>query len=90
MKMITECYDQRGAAVQYAFVVGSLISGFGAAVIILTLSTFFIIVHKNWSIDGEDGSTHIDKNHYLHLVHSIVGFGVGICFSSLYYRETAG
>ena len=88
--MITESYVQRGGAVRYAFVVGSLISGFGAAVIIFTLSTFFIIVHKNWNVDGEDGREHMEKTHYLHLVHSILGFGVGICFSSLYYRETAG
>ena len=57
-------------------ILGSLIAGFGASIMIFVLATFFFVAHKTWT-DGEDQEL-ATKTHYYHLVHSVLGYGVGI------------
>lgn len=82
---------QTGKIIGYSFLVSSVIATFGLSLMFLTLSSVFYANHNLWNRDGETGEyLPLTPKMYQNLVHSVLGFGVGICFAALYYREAAG
>lgn len=50
-KMMVEAHAQKGSAVEYAYLVGALISTGGISILILVLATIFYSSHHHWGYD---------------------------------------
>lgn len=58
---------------------------------ILVLSTYFYISHTYWAYDGETKKFNpITPAMYKNIMHTMIGYGVGIAFAALFYREACG
>ena len=96
-------YEEKSSATRFVFVVGCVISAVSSSLLIFSLSMLLFFTHKHQLNDGEVKGTkkpffffvkknkgEMTKEQYVGMMHALLGFGVGVCFSALFYREATG
>jgi len=84
-------FEDKGKGTKFAYLVGNCVSLFSLSLVFLIFNLFIYFTHMTWNVDSETGEKMLMTiKMFENMTHSIIGYSLGICFASLFYREITG
>ena len=84
-------FEEKGDGAKFAYLIGNWISLFSMSLVFLVFTLFIYITHITWNVDPETGEKLLMTiKMFENMTHSVIGYGTGICYASLFYREVTG